>query len=76
VEDKSLLEATRDASRNTYAGGFGAYPGLSLPCGLSRAGLPMGIQLEAAWWREPMLLRAGMAYQAVTDWHLAEPPLS
>ena len=76
VEDKSLLEATRDASRNTYAGGFGAYPGLSLPCGLSRAGLPMGMQLEAEWWREPMLLRAGMAYQAVTDWHLAEPPLS
>ena len=76
VEDKSLLEATRDASRNTYAGGFGAYPGLSLPCGLSRAGLPIGMQLEAEWWREPMLLRVGMAYQAVTDWHLAEPPLS
>ncbi|MBT4489555.1 MAG: amidase, partial [Rhodospirillaceae bacterium] len=76
VEDKSLLEATRDASRNTYAGGFGAYPGLSLPCGLSKAGLPMGMQLEAAWWREPMLLRAGKSYQAATDWHLAEPPLS
>ena len=75
-EDKSLLEATRDASRNTYAGGFGAYPGLSLPCGLSKVGLPMGMQLEASWWREPLLLRAGYCYQAVTDWHLAEPPLS
>jgi len=74
-EDKSLLEATRDASRNTYAGGFGANPGLSLPCGFSD-GLPIGLQLEAAWWQEPMLLRAGTAYQAVTDWHLAEPPLS
>ena len=75
-EDKSLLEATRDASRNTYAGGFGAYPGLSLPCGLSKAGLPMGMQLEAAWWREPVLLRAGYCYQTVTDWRLAEPQLS
>ena len=75
-EDKSLLEATRDASRNTYAGGLGAYPGLSLPCGFSKAGLPMGMQLEAAWWREPLLLRAGMAYQGATDWHTALPPLS
>lgn len=76
AEDKSLLEATRDASRNTYAGGFGANPGLSLPCGLDGGGLPMGLQLEAAWWQEPMLLRAGMSYQAVTEWHLADPPLS
>ena len=75
-EDKSLLEATRDASRNTYAGGFGANPGLSLPCGFTSAGLPIGLQLEAAWWEEPMLLRAGMAYQTATEWHLAEPPLS
>ena len=74
-EDKSLLEATRDASRNTYAGGFGANPGLSLPCGFDPNGLPIGLQMEAAWWREPMLLRAGAAYQAVTDWHLAEPSL-
>ncbi|MBL6953241.1 MAG: amidase [Alphaproteobacteria bacterium] len=74
-EDKSLLEATKDASRNTYAGGFGANPGLSLPCGFGGDGLPIGLQLEAAWWQEPMLLRAGMSYQAVTDWHLAEPPL-
>ena len=75
-EDKSLLEATRDASRNTYAGGFGAYPGLSLPCGFDGGGLPIGMQLEAAWWREPMLLRASAAYHAVADWHLAEPPMS
>ena len=71
-----MLEATRDASRNTYAGGFGANPGLSLPCGFDPGGLPIGMQMEAAWWREPMLLRAGAAYQAASDWHLAEPPLS
>ncbi len=75
-EDKSLLEATRDASRNTYAGGFGANPGLSLPCGFTGDHMPIGMQMEAAWWREPLLLRAGVAYQSVTDWHLAKPPLS
>ena len=74
-EDKSLLEATKDASRNTYAGGFGANPGLSLPVGFDGDGLPIGLQLEAAWWEEPKLLRTGVAYQNATDWHLAEPPL-
>jgi Asp-tRNA(Asn)/Glu-tRNA(Gln) amidotransferase A subunit family amidase len=36
----------------------------------------MGLQLEAAWWEEPTLLRAGVAYQSATDWHLAKPQLS
>jgi len=75
-DDTSLLEATKAAAHNSYAGGFGANPGLSLPSGLDRNGLPMGLQLEAAWWEEPMLLRAGTAYQAETDWHLAKPSLT
>ena len=74
-DDKSLLEATKAASHNTYAGGFGANPGLSLPSGFDRNGLPTGLQLEAAWWEEPMLLRAGITYQAATEWHLATPSL-
>ena len=72
-DDKSLLEATKAAAHNSYAGGFGANPGLSLPSGFDRNGLPIGLQLEAAWWDEPMLLRAGTAYQAATEWHLATP---
>ena len=75
-DDTSLLEATKAAAHNSYAGGFGANPGLSLPSGFDRNGLPMGLQLEAAWWEEPILLRAGTAYQAATDWHLATPPLT
>ncbi len=73
-DDRALLEATRDASRNTYPGGLGAIPGLSVPCGFSAAGLPVGLQLEGAWWREALLLQAGRAYQSVTEWHLARPP--
>ena len=75
-EKKSLLEATRDATRNTYAGGFGGIPGLSLPCGFTKADLPVALQLEAAWWQEPTLLRAGVAYQSASDWHRAVPPLA
>lgn len=74
-EDKSLLEATKDATRNTYVGAFAQIPGLSIPCGFTSDGLPVGLQLEAAWWREPLLLRVGYAYQTRTDWHLRRPAL-
>jgi aspartyl-tRNA(Asn)/glutamyl-tRNA(Gln) amidotransferase subunit A len=74
-EDKSLIEATRGCTRNTYAGAFAQLPGLSVPCGFSSDGLPIGLQLEAAWWNDPLLLRVGHAYQGVTDWHLRRPPL-
>jgi aspartyl-tRNA(Asn)/glutamyl-tRNA(Gln) amidotransferase subunit A len=72
-DNKDLLQATRDATRNTYAGAFGQIPGLSIPCGFSTAGLPVGLQLEAAWWEEPLLLRIGHSFQKVTDWHLRTP---
>ena len=72
-DNKDLLQATRDATRNTYAGAFGQIPGLSVPCGFSTGGLPVGLQLEAAWWQEPLLLRVGHSFQKVTDWHLHEP---
>ncbi len=75
-DNKDLLSATRDATRNTYAGAFGQIPGLSVPCGFSVGGLPVGLQLESAWWDEPLLLRVGHCYQQVTDWHLREPPLA
>jgi aspartyl-tRNA(Asn)/glutamyl-tRNA(Gln) amidotransferase subunit A len=75
-EDKSLLEATKHATRNTYAGALGGLPGLSVPCGFGSDGMPIGLQLEAAWWRDPLLLRVGHAYQQRTDWHLRKPPLT
>ena len=74
-EDKSLLQATKDATRNTYAGALGQIPGLSIPCGFTSDGLPIGLQLEAAWWNDPLLLRAGYTFQRETDWHLKTPKI-
>jgi aspartyl-tRNA(Asn)/glutamyl-tRNA(Gln) amidotransferase subunit A len=74
-EQRSLFEATRAVTQNTYAGAFGRIPGLSIPCGASAEGLPIGLQLEAACWNEPLLLRAGWAFQSVTHWHERRPEL-
>ena len=49
-------------------------PALSLPCGRSPEGLPLGMQLIGPHWGEARLLRAGHAYEQATAWHRAEPP--
>lgn len=74
-DDRSLFEATRRVAANTYVGAFGALPGLSVPCGVAAGGLPIGLLFEGPWWQEPLLLRAGHAYQQVTEWHLRQPTL-
>jgi aspartyl-tRNA(Asn)/glutamyl-tRNA(Gln) amidotransferase subunit A len=48
-------------------------PALSLPGAPDPDGLPLGVQLVARWWDEPVLLRAAVAVQAATDWHTRRP---
>jgi aspartyl-tRNA(Asn)/glutamyl-tRNA(Gln) amidotransferase subunit A len=69
------LATTRQLTRLTWPWSIAGCPALSLPCGFSREGLPVGLQLAAAPWHEETLLAAGVTYQHATDWHLREPPL-
>jgi aspartyl-tRNA(Asn)/glutamyl-tRNA(Gln) amidotransferase subunit A len=48
---------------------------ISLPCGLSSQGLPIGLHLQAPQFEELRLLRAAYMFQQVTDWHLRRPKL-
>jgi len=49
--------------------------GISVPCGFSGCGLPMGLQLLGKPFGEPDLLRAAYAYEQATDWHTQRPKL-
>jgi len=44
-------------------------PGLVIPCGHSKAGLPIGMQLIGRAFDDATLLRIGHRYQSATDWH-------
>lgn len=48
-------------------------PGLTVPAGFSRAGLPIGFQLVGRAFDETTLFNAGHAYQQATDWHNRVP---
>jgi len=51
-------------------------PALSVPCGFSIGGLPLGIQLIGRPFDESLVLRLGHAYERATGWHTRRPPLS
>jgi aspartyl-tRNA(Asn)/glutamyl-tRNA(Gln) amidotransferase subunit A len=57
------------------AGNLAGLPALSLPCGLSTTGLPLGVQLVGRPFEEATLIDLGRAYQEVTDWHRRRPPV-
>jgi aspartyl-tRNA(Asn)/glutamyl-tRNA(Gln) amidotransferase subunit A len=50
-------------------------PALALPCGFSRTGLPLSLQLAGRAFDEATVLRAGHAYEQATEWHRRRPPV-
>jgi aspartyl-tRNA(Asn)/glutamyl-tRNA(Gln) amidotransferase subunit A len=50
-------------------------PALSIPCGFSRAGLPLGVQIVGRPFDETTVLRVGQAYEQSAEWYRRRPPL-
>jgi aspartyl-tRNA(Asn)/glutamyl-tRNA(Gln) amidotransferase subunit A len=50
-------------------------PALSIPCGFSRDGLPIGLQIVGSLFAESRVLAVAYAYQQATDWHKRRPKL-
>lgn len=50
-------------------------PGMSVPCGFDKKGLPIGLQLVSNVLREDLLFEVGHAYEQVTKWHKHAPKL-
>ncbi len=62
--------------RNTAIGNVLNLCGLSVPCGLTTKGSPIGLMIYAKPFEEALALRIGHAFQTATDWHLQTPSLS
>jgi aspartyl-tRNA(Asn)/glutamyl-tRNA(Gln) amidotransferase subunit A len=50
-------------------------PAISVPCGFTQAGLPVGLQIVGPPWAEGRLLRAAFAYEQATGWGQRKPAL-
>jgi aspartyl-tRNA(Asn)/glutamyl-tRNA(Gln) amidotransferase subunit A len=57
----------------TISSNLAGLPALSIPCGFTRAGLPVGLHLAAPPFQEAKLLRVARMYERETDWHTRRP---
>jgi aspartyl-tRNA(Asn)/glutamyl-tRNA(Gln) amidotransferase subunit A len=59
----------------TVSANLAGLPAISVPCGFTSDGLPVGLQLTGRMFDEASLLRVADAYERDTDWSRREPPL-
>jgi aspartyl-tRNA(Asn)/glutamyl-tRNA(Gln) amidotransferase subunit A len=62
--------------RMTRPTNISGHPSISIPCGFTPAGLPVGLQLIGPKWGEAKLLAIALAYEDATDWHMRHPSLN
>lgn len=74
-ESSDMLSITHHLTRFTYLFSWAGLPGLSVPCGFTSAGMPIGMLLNGRPWEEALLFQIGHSYQNDTDWHNRRPPL-
>ncbi len=60
----------------TVSANLAGIAGMSIPCGMTAGGLPIGLHLQAPPFAEDRLLRAGHMFQQATDWHTRRPELT
>ena len=59
--------------RNTRPFNVWGLPAVSVPCGFTKSGLPIGLQIAGPYWREDLVLRLAHAYEQATGWHKLRP---
>jgi aspartyl-tRNA(Asn)/glutamyl-tRNA(Gln) amidotransferase subunit A len=63
------------ANRATVPCNLTGMPAISVPCGFSDDGLPVGLQIMGPAFSEPLVLRVAAGYEAATEWRQKRPPL-
>lgn len=61
--------------RNTRPFNTWGLPAISVPCGFTKTGLPIGLQIAGPHWGETAVLQFARAYEHATKWHEREPLL-
>jgi aspartyl-tRNA(Asn)/glutamyl-tRNA(Gln) amidotransferase subunit A len=75
--EAALKDAPNEASliRNTLPFDVYALPTISVPCGFTKAGMPIGLQISAPRLAEARVLAIAHAYEQATQWHTREAPV-
>ena len=75
IEGHDAVEQAGRLTRFTAPFNLAGLPALSLPCGFTKSGLPIGLQVVSRAWGEFKILNAGHAFEQATEWHKRVPPI-
>jgi aspartyl-tRNA(Asn)/glutamyl-tRNA(Gln) amidotransferase subunit A len=75
VEGHDAVEQAGRLTRFTAPFNLAGLPALSVPCGFTKEGLPIGLQIISRAWAEAKVLTLGHAFEQATEWHLQKPSL-
>ncbi len=73
VEGHDAVEQAGRLTRFTAPFNLTGLPALSIPCGFTKEGLPIGLQIVSRAWADAKVLNAGYAFEQATDWHRNSP---
>jgi aspartyl-tRNA(Asn)/glutamyl-tRNA(Gln) amidotransferase subunit A len=76
AQDPSEASGAERSVRNTFAFNIYGVPTISVPCGFSRKGLPIGLQISGPPIGEVSVLALAHAYEQSTEWHNRQPPVA
>jgi len=75
IEDTGAIQAARQLTRFTSPFNLTGLPALSIPCGFTKTGLPVGLQIISKHWGEAIILQAGYAFEQAAGWQSHHPDL-
>ncbi|HUI89321.1 MAG TPA: amidase [Anaerolineales bacterium] len=75
IEGHDAVEQARRLTRFTAPFNLTGLPAISIPCGFSKEGLPVGLQIVAGAWNESGILSAAYAYEQETDGSQRQPSI-
>lgn len=75
IEGLDAVEQAARLTRFTAPFNLTGLPALSVPCGFTKEGLPIGLQIVSRAWADSKVLNAGYAFEQATEWHNKKPKL-
>ena len=75
IEGNDAVEQAGRLTRFTAPFNLTGLPALSVPCGFTEEGLPIGLQIVSRAWADAKVLNAGYTFEQATEWHKKRPVL-
>ncbi len=73
IDGNDAVEQAARLTRFTAPFNLAGLPAISIPCGFTKDGLPIGLQIISKPWADAKVLNAAYAYEQATEWHKQRP---